>query len=191
MLKQLACFGVLLTIASSCTIQPGDYRVYRVAVNGVQLGCQYKNPDDFEDDNYFDAAILAIYAADKNTYFLEDGADSFAGSRSGKDYSFVGEYLHQARYDENQGFSRDFQIQETLNTVYQFEISGKEIYGTVTKQYASGCSGSEDDCDSIQIYDRVCTDVLEIFGSEVEDSDIEYALGGPGVGGGVIPGEGG
>lgn len=188
MLKKIACLGVLLTVASSCTITPGDYRVYRVALNGVSLGCQYKDPDDFEDDNYFKPAILAIYAADNNTFFLEDGDDSFVGSRSGKDYTFLGEYLHQARYDENEGFSRDFQIQETLNTTYQLTVSNKEIYGQITKSYASGCSGSEDDCDSIAIYDRVCTDVIEVFGSEVDDTDIEFILAGGGAEGGATAG---
>lgn len=187
MFKQLLALGVILAVSSSCTVKPGEYRVYRLAAHGVSLGCQYKNPDDFEDDNYFKSGILTIFAADDNTYFIEDGEDSFLGDRSGTDYTFSGEWLHQARYDENEGFSRDFEIQEQLVTVYDLSLSGKEIFGTLTKQYASGCGGSEDDCDAIAIYDRSCTDVYEIFGSQVDDADVEYALGGPGLGGGVVP----
>lgn len=178
MLKQMVCLGALLTVATSCTIKPGEYRVYRVALHGVSLGCQYKNPDNFENDNYFQPAILAIYATDDNTYFLEDGADAFVGTRSGKDFTFLGDYLHQQRFDRDEGYSRDFETLETLKTTYGLSVNNKEIFGLMTQDRTYACSGSEDDCDQVSINDRVCTDVLEVFGTEVDEADVEFLLGG-------------
>lgn len=187
MFKPLVCLGVLLTIATSCTIKPGEYRVYRMAKHGISLGCQFKNPDDFETDNYFDPAIIAIYATDDNTYFLEDAANSFVGTRSGKDYVFQGEYQRQRRFDEDEGFTRNFSTSERLQTLYQLTVNNKEIFGSLTEARTDNCGGSNDDCDKVQVGDRICTDVYEVFGSEVDEAEVGYGL----VGGGLEGGHGG
>ncbi len=187
MFKPVVCLGLLMTVATSCTIKPGDYRVYRVAVHGTSLNCQFKNPADYTEDTYFDPAILAIYASDDNTYFLEDGDDAFYGTRSGKDFTFIGEYQHVREFDDEDMpvYSKDFRTIEKLNTLYALNITNKEIFGTVTLARTDSCTGSEDDCDLVGVNDRVCADVYEIFGSEVDDADIDYLLAGEGLGGGA------
>lgn len=187
MFKPLVCLGVLLTVATSCTIKPGDYRVYRVAVHGISLGCQYKNPADYMSDTYFEPAVLAIYASDKNTYFLEDGSDAYYGTRSGKDYTFTGDYQHVREFDDDDMpvFSKSFDVVEKLRTLYSLNINNKELYGTVTLARADSCGGSGDDCDLVGVNDRVCTDVYEVFGSEVDDADIDYLLAAEGIDGGA------
>lgn len=186
MFKPLVCLGVLLTVATSCTIKPGDYKVYRLAVHGVSLGCQYKNPDDYESDNYFNPAIVAIYASDKNTYFLEDASNAFVGSRSGKDFTFAGEYKHVRKFDEDDNplYERDFETTEQLVTVYSLNINNKEVFGTLTETRNDNCTGVNDGCDAVGVNDRVCTDVYEVFGSEVDETDIDYLLPGGGLEGG-------
>jgi hypothetical protein len=183
MFKPLVCLGVLLTVATSCTIKPGDYRVYRVAVHGISLGCQFKNPENYESDTYFRPAILAIYASDDNTYFLEDASTAFVGSRSGKDFSFTGDYQHHQEFEKG-AFSKDFSTDERVRTLYSLNVNNKEIFGTLTEARTDNCTGSEDDCDAVMVNDRICNDVYEVFGSEVDDADIDYLLAADGVEGG-------
>ena len=88
-----------LTTLTSCTIGPGDYAVLRIAAVKTPILSASCYQDGVIDpnvamDNYEVRAgdSLAIFASDKETYWLEWTSASVAieGSRDGKDYSFNG-----------------------------------------------------------------------------------------------------
>lgn len=88
-----------LTTLTSCTIGPGDYAVLRIAAVKDPIKSASCYPDMVIDpnvamDNYEvrSGDSLAIFASDKETYWLEwtSAAVAIEGSRDGKDYTFNG-----------------------------------------------------------------------------------------------------
>lgn len=183
--SKLATLGMLVGLLSTaCNVKPGDYRIYRVAFQQEELeaNCYAAgfDPNTVEDlSSLFDAATIAVFASDNDTYFLEFGADTLTGSRSGNDYSFAGDKV------DVEIVNPDPRVKVTTTTHIETDISlkGKELFGAYTRTISTVCSdGKEpgDNCGSAGFGFSQCTAHGQYFGSWVKDADLDYGIEGAG-----------
>lgn len=182
-LSALGVLGLALGLGA-CQPRPGDYRVYRVASlpDQLELDCFEGEVDpNYAQDgtSFFSAASVAVFATDKDTYFVEFGGNTLTGTRSGKDYAFTGE-------DVDVEVMGELTVTQSTSLELALEISGREIYGEYTVVERNTCSG--DGCDALG-GDYRCTRRGSFFGAEVKDVDLEYSVDGEPAGG--APGGGG
>jgi hypothetical protein len=182
--KHLACLLLLTATTAGCQVKPGEYRIYRLAGHEVSAVCTPADDPDTDHTvtaTYFSPGLIAIYAADADTYFLEgpDG-NALLGSRDGTGYTFTGNLTQVDNWKTADGFSRNFTATLTEDTVYDLELKGKGLTGTVTFTQVQQCGGSTDDCELANAVAFSCEYIGEVFGSEVNDVDIEYVINGGG-----------
>ena len=186
---KLGTLGLIGVLFAGCTVQPGEYRVYRIAMlpETLDANCYAggNDPNLSEDTTtFFNVSTFAIFASDSDTYFLEFGSDALTGTRDKNDYSFAGDST------DIQILSPDPLVKSTTRVIANIEISleGDEAFGTYVRTVAQGCSdGSEpgDNCESFGD-NTECTVNGTFFGTWVKDAELEYPVGGNG-GGGVAP----
>ncbi len=185
--KHLAGLLLLAATTAGCTVKPGDYRVYRLAVNPlVNNDCtsvDELDPDHIMTENGFGPSLIAIYASDGDTYFLEDGLKSILGEREKNSYTFEYSYRRDDKWGTEDGFDKMFTSSRTVDEVWDLELKGKGLSGTFTSTTVTNCSGTLDDCAIATFPADSCVTTWEVFGSEVNDVDIEYLIGGGGVDG--------
>lgn len=185
MFKHLAV--VCLAVASTaCAVKPGEYRIYRLASQEVAGVCDpavEPDPDYTVTDNFFGATLAAVFASDKDTFFLEYGSEVIAGTRDGSEYTFNGnrDETQQYRADED-GVSRDFSVRRVYDITIKVDLKGKGLTGTAVVTQSTECTGPTMDCQLVGAFVSTCTFTSDVFGSEVDDVDIEYVIGGGGVG---------
>lgn len=183
--KHLACLLLLAATTAGCQVKPGEYRVYRLAVNNIATDCNpapQVDPDHTISSTFFVSGLVALYAADADTYFLENGSGTLLGSRDGTGYTFTGNFTETFNRKTDEGYSRNFTTTFTEDTVYDLELKGKGLTGTAVVTSVQQCSGSTDDCAVAMATVYSCVVTAELFGSEVDDVDIEYVIGGLGGG---------
>src|SRR5688572_17732691 len=108
--KHLACLLLLAATTAGCQVKPGEYRIYRLALNQISQDCNPAPEVDLDhtaSETYFDLGLIAIYASDADTYFLENGAAALLGSRDGTGYTFTGNTTQTDNWKTDDGFSRN------------------------------------------------------------------------------------
>lgn len=161
-----------LGLGLACAPKPGDYRVYRVTALAEQAdeGCPGGTfPEDGDSSTFFGASTLAIFASDADTYFLEFLGTAITGTREGAEFAFAGDSID---VQDNMAFTT--RLTRTLDV--SLEIHGKEITGSYVSVEKLVCEGT---CPADIGY--TCTKTNEFFGSEVDDVELEYGLGGAGA----------
>lgn len=182
--KHLVVSLLLAATTAGCQVKPGDYRIYRLAFNEVSGSCSDDLVDDMRhthSDTTFVPSLIAVYAADTDTYFLEDGARSLVGERDGNGYTFVNTEVWNDKWGMEEGQARMFESTRTVEEVWDLDLKGKGLSGRFTVDSVTACSGTEDDCVAVGYKARSCSSVVEVFGSVVDDIDIEYVLAGGGL----------
>src|SRR5262249_47398802 len=147
------------------------------------------NTDHTDTNTFFGEGLVAVYASDGDTYFLENGAIALTGTRDGTGYTFTGNDTKIDNWKTSDGppYSRNFTVTNTTDVVYKLTLKGKGLSGTVTTTTDIQCGGSTMDCMQAPMANpNHCVTTGEVFGTEV-DVDIEYVLGGGDGGGGGVP----
>ena len=164
----------LVTLAASCQIMPGQYRVYRIANEETDSsgGCFPSTPGvDITGDSTTVRAgqTFAVYAADAETYFLDFEGFSLAGVRDGGDYSFTGEIVDVMLLGPMQDST------QTVTTVYDVDltIAGKKITGSTVEEVRSECSGGMSCPNPASM---VCTRTTEFQGAEIKGVELEHGV---------------
>ena len=181
--KHLAGLLLLAATTAGCTVKPGDYRIYRLASNELSNACTDTviDPDHTGTSTYFTPNLIAIYAADSDSYFLEGALGAILGSRDGNGYTFTGnETINDNWNTDETGLDRNFVTSRVTDEVWDLELKGKGLSGTHTVTTTTTCNGGMDECAAVDRVVRSCTQVVEVFGSEVDDVDIEYVINGGG-----------
>lgn len=185
--KHLACLLLLAATTAGCQVKPGEYRIYRLTLNPVVARecspAEVTNADHTMTTTLFGTGLVAIYAADTDTYFLETGTTALLGSRDGTAYTFTANNTTIDNWKTTDGYSRNFTATRTNDTEANLELKGKGLTGTVLYVEDVQCGGSTMDCVTANAVPLHCESVIEVFGTEVDDVDIEYVL----AGGGGLP----
>lgn len=180
---KLGTLGLIGVLFAGCSVQPGDYRVYRIAMlpetKDANCFAGGRDPNTIEDTTtFFGVSTFAIFASDSDTYFIEFGSDALTGTRDGKDYSFDGDST------DIEVVSPDPLIKVTTRVIANIEVSldGDEAFGTYTRTVATGCSDGNEPGDNCEAFgDNVeCTVHGTFFGTWVKDAELEYPVGGAG-----------
>lgn len=177
--KHLAGLLLLAATTAGCTVKPGEYRVYRLATNTLVSQCQSDAAPDTRhtgSENGFGEMLIAVYASDGDTYFLEDGGKTILGERSKNSYTFRYNETRNDTWGMPEGLPVMFNSSQTTDELWDLEIKGKGLSGSLTITTTTTCSGSEDNCNAVQFPPDICTFSQEVFGTEVDDIDIEYVL---------------
>lgn len=178
--KHLAVLLLLAATTAGCTVKPGEYRVYRLAINPlVDNDCtsvDELDPDHTGTENGFDDKLIAIYASDADTYFLEDGFKSILGEREKNSYTFRYNATRNDKWGMDEGFMVSFTSSRTTDEIWDLELKGKGLSGTYNSTTVTNCSGSIDNCQIAMFPADSCVTTWEVFGTEVDDVDIEYFL---------------
>jgi hypothetical protein len=182
--KHLACLLLLAATTLGCQVKPGEYRIYRLAFNPISSECspaEATNPDHTYENNLFGTGLVAIYAADADTYFLENGMSALLGARDGSDYTFTANETTIDNWKTTEGYSRNFTATLTRDSTVNLTLKGKGLNGVFEIVEDQQCGGSTMDCQIANAVPKHCEYVTEVFGTEVDDVDIEYVLGGGGL----------
>jgi hypothetical protein len=187
--KHLACLLLLAATTAGCQVKPGEYRIYRLALNQISQDCNPAPEVDLDhtgSETFFDLGLVAIYASDADTYFLETGAVALLGSRDGTGYTFTGNDTQTDNWKTDEGYSRNFTVVATTDVIVDLTLKGKGLTGTATTSQSVTCSGSTEDCQLApgpngNAAPFSCVTKAEYFGSEVSDVDIEYVINGGGA----------
>ncbi|MCA9709870.1 MAG: hypothetical protein KDK70_28785 [Myxococcales bacterium] len=163
----------LSALLGACQIQPGEYRVYRIANEDSEQsnGCfpSTPGPDVTGDSTTVRVGqTFGIFAADPDTYFLDFEALSLAGVRDGKDYAFNGETVDVMVFGPNNDST------QTVTSILDVDltISGRQLEGTSVLEVTSECVGMS--CPTPA--NTVCTTTTSFQGSEVKDVELEHSI---------------
>ncbi|EDM75850.1 hypothetical protein PPSIR1_33576 [Plesiocystis pacifica SIR-1] len=169
-LRPLILAAPLFALAG-CSIQPGDYIVFRVAFDAPEnqsdcLNGNDPNPNTVDDStDLTTASSIAIFAFDDD-YFLEYGEGlSLQGVRDGSDYSFDGTTVDVEVLNPDD----DTYTTNTVDIEVDLIINGKNINGIATTRTTNTCTGASCPED----YDTTCTSTQRFRGSEIKDADLE------------------
>ncbi len=170
-LRTTLCLGAGLAAMTATCMAPGQYRVYRVASTtaGLTMGCYPSAPGvDITGDSSTlrTGQTFAVYAADRDTFFLDFETFSLAGTKDGSDYAFTGE-------DVDVMTVGDSTVTVTTITSINAEIKGKKISGTSVVDTISHCSGGTS-CPNPS--SSQCITTVAFQGAEVKDVDLEHAI---------------
>jgi len=161
----------LATLAASCQVKPGEYRVYRVANQDTEEsnGC-YPSPPDIDvtgdSTTVRVGQTFAVFAADSETYFLDFENLSLAGNRDGNAYSFNGETVDVT-------LQGDSTITMTSILDIDLTIEGRKITGTSTLDVSSTCTGGMACPDPANTQ---CITTTKFDGSEMKDVELEHGV---------------
>lgn len=184
MVKHLACLLLLAATTVGCQVKPGEYRVYRLTYDPVVTrNCspaEMPNMDHTSMSDLFGTGLIAIYATDADTYFLESGSTASLGTRDGSVYSFHNESTQVDNWKTVEGYSRNFTATKVVETDATLELKGKGLSGTVVFFEEQACGGSTMDCQIANAVPYSCTTESKVYGTEVDDVDIEYVINGGG-----------
>jgi predicted GNAT family acetyltransferase len=181
-LRVLSCgalFGALALSIVGCksSISPGDYKIYRVAIDksgSKSSGCypdgKVPAAEKASSDDAKTSSTWEIYAGstDQEQYFLEmdGGKETFEGSKSDKTYTFETTKVVVA-YANPDGTG--FKYTKTDRTTIDVTMDGKTITGSVTTTHSEKCSG--DKCPTVP---ATCSQTLEYTGTEVDDVELKH-----------------
>lgn len=163
---------IALTLAAGCSVQPGEYRVYRAAFAPEQRDADCPADPDTDDDSSTFVAVdtFVVFASDDDTYFLELAGLGLTGTRDGDDYSFRGEQVDV----ETSPPDADIKVTATLTLTVDLELAGEEAHGEFTRVEKRTCTGG-DACDKLQL-PTTCTSHGSFAGTWVKDASVDYSL---------------
>ena len=158
-------------------IGPGDYRVYRVAFEQVDLGANCFDsgaiPVDQQDDSssLFTAGTFVLFVGADETYYLDTGVEALRGTESGDlDFTFSGERTEVVI--EGDPMMPDATRTTVTSTTVTFNVDGEVVEGSVQEVQTFTCAGPN--CpmnDSTQ-----CTRTAPFIGGEVADVDLKHEV---------------
>lgn len=168
---------VVMGLGIACQPKPGDYRVYKITQLPPQQdeGCpDGVMPEAGDSSTFFGVSTLALFASDPDSYFIEFLGTAITGTRDGGDYTFAGDLVDVNDVTDN----TNTRLTRTLDI--SLTIKGKQISGSYVEVEKLVCEGDSAVCMAIEGY--TCTRTNQFFGAEVNGVELEYDVGGGGVG---------
>lgn len=171
----LAGVGVL-ALGCGSSISPGDYKLYRVAIDKTgakSAGCypDSKIPDAVKQssDDMRESQTWEIYAGtqDPAQFFLEidSGKETLEGSLADKTYTFETTKIDVA-------LDPPYKRTKTDRLTIDVTVDGKTIRGSVTSTHSEKCSGG-DQCPKVSV---TCSQTSDYDGTEVDDVQLRHDL---------------
>lgn len=183
-LRVLSCGALfaglgLVSIGCSSAVSPGEYKIYRVAIDksGVKsAGCY---PDGkvpaavkASSDDLRTSETWEIFAGSEEAeqFFLEidGGKQTLEGTFADKNYTFETTKV-DVEYEKPDGTG--FKYTKTDRITIDVTVDGKTISGTVTSTHSEKCSG--DKCPKVP---ETCSETAEYVGTEVDDVELKHDL---------------
>lgn len=152
--------------------------VYRLSVGAMSMsaGCfeDGEIPIDVKNDNSDVGAPLTVilHVGPDETYFLDMGETSYAGSAIEGGYRFTGQTI-DVNLETGGDMMMDTKKEESeVVTTIEFMVDGSSAQGTITMQETYRCTG--DACPELS--QRTCNKSGSFVGSEVEDVELEHTI---------------
>lgn len=173
---QLVAAATLLWGATGCGgIGPGDYIVYRIAMQETEMGTDCyvggQMPPDTQDDSssLYTSGTFILYSTADDTFYLDTGSFTLKGMEVSDDtYKFEGvetnvEYIGVGTTTR----------ETTSNTkTVDFAVDGEVVDGTYREFDEYDCAGT-----SCPTPDHTsCTRTTPFVGTEVEDVQIKHEV---------------
>lgn len=184
-LRILSCSAVLASVGLSAlgcgsSISPGDYKLYRVAVDKTgakSAGCypDSKIPDavKLSSNDVRESQTWEIYAGtqDPAQFFLEidSGKETLEGSQADSTYTFETTQI-DVTFDPPDGTG--YKHTKTDRLTIDVTVDGKTISGSVTSTHSEKCSGG-DKCPKVPV---ACSETSDYTGTEVDDVQLRHDL---------------
>jgi hypothetical protein len=163
---------LVMALAAGCSVQPGEYRVYRAAFEPERhdADCHTDPATDADTSSFFAVDTFVVFASDDDTYFLEFAGRGLTGTRDGDDYQFHGDEL------DVEIFPPDPKVRVTTTLVLDvaLELSGEEAFGEYTRVDKRTCTGGSD-CAKL-VGATTCTSHGTFYGTWVKGASIDYSL---------------
>jgi hypothetical protein len=175
----LALISVLGLTSTGCSgLSPGDYVVYRLSVGALSYtaGCfeDGEIPVDLKSDvsDVGVPATVVLQAGPDETFYLDMGSATYAGTATGKGFRFIGESV-DVTLETGGPMMMDAKKEEVrTTTTIEFEVDGASVQGAVAEQIEYRCTG--DACPEIR--ERTCKRNRSFVGNEVEDVELEHTI---------------
>lgn len=166
-----AVIGALGAFSMGCGgIEPGDYVIYRVALEETSLSgdCVSDDPNDKDDsDSFLESGTFILYAGLEDTFYLDLGESTLEGTLEGDIYSFAGE-----RRDINfTGINDSDKVTSTDRTNVEATVDGESMSGSFTTKATVTCAGT---CTGFE--KTTCSSSTSFVGTEIEEITLEYGL---------------
>jgi hypothetical protein len=159
-----------LAVSACEGIQPGDYRVYRVAFERSvrSEGCPggQSPPDDTSTE--LTPGTWIIYMGPDELPYLDIGNTTLRGEGSGDELTFDGRRVDVTVNDDGMGNTQT--ITTTHITHVTLTVDGASVQGTMQETDDQQCSGSG--CPE----PTNCTITRDLVGSEVEDVELQHEV---------------
>ena len=167
----------VLSLGCSSSISPGEYKIYRVAIDTTGAKSSGCYPDGkipgavkASSNDLRASATWEIYAGttDAQQFFLEmdGGKSTLEGTYSDKLYSFE---TTNVAVEWSPADGTGYKYTKTDRISVDVTVDGKTITGSVTSTHSEKCSG--DKCPKVP---ESCSETLDFTGTEVEDVELKH-----------------
>ncbi len=174
--KPLLAFACLCFLVGCDELGPGDYRVYRVAFEQVELSANCFDsgavPVDQQDDSssLFVSGTYVLFVGPQDSYYLDTGTQALKGSGSGTQFTFSGDST--AVEIDGDPMMPDATRTTKTQTKVTFNLEGEVVDGTVSEDVNFTCEGpSCSDPSSTS-----CTRTAPFIGGEVADVELKHEV---------------
>jgi hypothetical protein len=158
-------------------LNPGDYRVYRVAFEQVTLAPNCFDsgavPVDQQDDSssLFQSGTYVLFVGANDTYYLDTGSEALRGTDSGGEaFTFSGE--SKVVQIDGDPMMPDATRTNITTTTVQFNLDGEVVEGSVTEDVRFSCEGPM--CPTPD--NTECTRSAPFIGGEVADVELKHEV---------------
>jgi hypothetical protein len=174
--KSLLALAALSLLVGCDELGPGDYRVYRVAFEQVELEANCFDsgavPVDAQDDSssLFVSGTYVLFVGPNDGYYLDTGTEALKGTASGENFTFSGRSTTVVI--EGDPMMPNATRTTTTQTEVKFNLSGEVVEGDVREDVTFNCTGP--DCQDPT--DTACTRSAPFIGGEVADVELNHEV---------------
>lgn len=176
-MKPLLALAALSLFTGCDGIGPGDYRVYRVAFEQVDLAANCFDsgavPVDQQDDSssLFQSGTFVLFVGADETFYLDTGVQALRGAESGEeDFTFSGE--NTSVEIEGDPMMPDATRTTVTTTKVLFNVEGEVVEGSVEENVDFSCEGMF--CPDPA--STSCTRSAPFIGGEIADVELEHEV---------------
>ncbi len=175
--KPWLAVAALLFTAGCGGIGPGDYRVYRVAFEKVELAANCFEsgavPVDQQDDtsSLFQSGTFVLFVGADETFYLDTGTQALRGTETGEeDFTFSGESTDVDIIGDP--MTPDATRTTVTTTSVTFNVEGQVVEGRVQEDVNFSCEGPA--CPDPS--SSSCTRSSNFVGGEVADVQLKHEV---------------
>jgi len=174
-MRLLLSLGILTSaIGCGADLEPGDYRVYRLAIQEQELsdGCKSGINEVDDSSSMRTSATVVLFAGQAPAYFLDIGSATLEGGLEatggdGDSYGFAGKTV-DVEWTDPSGTGTWFE--KTLLQEVDITVNDELVEGAFSNKISFECSGQ---CPSVP---ADCRATSKFVGTEIEDVELRHEV---------------